>query len=239
MPLCAPPRHFDPNDSELIDRPDVDPAELRQEMATLENANRWLGAHVLMLESVRRLLGSHPPATLRVLDLGTGLADIPRALVTWARQNGLPIAVTAVDRNPIILEFARAACRDWPEISLERHDLRTLPYAPDSFDVVLCSLALHHFSAADTAAILRRMRELARCGYIASDLRRNRLAIATTWLVTLLLFHRRAFRRDAVQSCRAAFTVHELQAIAQEAGLGNFSISKQHWFFRMTLEGRK
>jgi SAM-dependent methyltransferase len=239
MPLCAPPRHFDPNDSELIDRPDVDPAELRQEMETLENANRWLGAHVLMLESVRRLLDSHPSGTLRVLDLGTGLADIPRALVAWARQNGLSIVVTAVDGNPKILEFASAACRDWPEIRLEQHHLRTLPYAPASFDLVLCSLALHHFSAADTVAILRRMRELARYGYIASDLRRNWLAIATTRLVTMLLFNRRAFRRDAVQSCRAAFTIQELRTIAQEAGLEKFKITRHHLFFRMTLEGRK
>ena len=239
MPLCAPYRHFDPNDSELIDRPDVDPAELRKEMETLENANRWLGAHELMLESVRRLLGSRPPAMLRVLDLGTGLADIPRALVAWARQNGLPIVFTAVDGNPKILDLARTVCRDWPEINLEQHDLRKLPYAPDSFDLVLCSLALHHFSKADTVAILRRMRELARCGYIASDLRRNRLAITTTRLATLLLCNSRAFRRDAVQSCRSAFTIQELRAIAQQAKLGDVKITRHHLFFRMTLEGRK
>lgn len=239
MLLCSPPRHFDPNDLELIDRPDVDPAELRQEMETLENANRRLGAHILMLESVRRLLGSRPPDVLRVLDLGTGLADIPRALVTWARRNGLPIVVTAVDGNPKIMDFAHAACRDWPEINLELRDLRTLPYAPDSFDIVLCSLALHHFSAADTVAILRRMRELASCGYIASDLRRNWLAITTTRLVTMLLFNRRAFRRDAVLSCRAAFTLQELRTIAQQAELENFKITRHHLFFRMILEGRK
>jgi ubiquinone/menaquinone biosynthesis C-methylase UbiE len=239
MPLCAPPRHFDPNDPELIDRPDVDPAELRQEMKTLENANRWLGAQMLMLESVRRLLGSRPPATLRVLDLGTGVADIPRALVAWARRRGQPIVVTAVDGNPKILDLAHTACRAWPEINLEQQDLRTLPYAPNSFDLVLCSLALHHFSVAETVALLRRMRELARCGYIASDLRRNWLAITTTRLAALILFNNRAFRRDAVQSCRAAFTLQELRAIAQQAELGDVQITRNHLFFRMTLEGKK
>ena len=143
MYLCAPPRYFDPNDSELVDRPDVDAAQLRAEMETLEKANRCLGAHHLMIESVRQLLGSRPPATLRVLDLGTGLADIPRALVTWARNNNQPITVTAVDGNQKILNLAHTACRAWPEIDLELHDLRKLPYAPNSFDLVLCSLALH------------------------------------------------------------------------------------------------
>jgi len=239
MPLCAPPRYFDPNDSELVDRPDVDQAQLRAEMETLEKANRWLGAHQLMLASVRQLLGSRPPATLRVLDLGTGLADIPRALVAWARKNNQPISVTAVDGNPKILNLAHTACRAWPEIDLELHDLRKLPYAPNSFDLVLCSLALHHFSAADSAAILRRMREIARCGYIVSDLRRNWLAIMLTRLVALIPFNSRAFRQDAVHSCRAAFTIEELRNIAQQAQLGEVKITRHHWFFRMTLEGKK
>lgn len=239
MSFRAPPRHFDPSDSELLDRPDVAPSEVRTIMETLEKANRHLGGHQLMVESVRQLLGSRRPARLRVLDLGTGLADVPRALVAWARQNDLAITVTAVDRNPKILDLARAACRDWPEIHLEQHDLRNLPYVPDSFDVALCSLALHHFSTTDTVAILRRMRELARHGYIASDLRRNWLAITATRLVTLLPFNSEAFRQDAVQSCRAAFTVQELREIALQAHLGNFKITRNHWFFRMTLEGRK
>ena len=239
MSFRAPPRHFDPSNTELLDRPDVAPAEVRKIMETLEKANRHLGGHQLMVESVRQLLGSRRPALLRVLDLGTGLADVPRALVAWARRIGQPITVTAVDRNQKILDLAHAACRAWPEINLERHDLRALPYAPNSFDLVLCSLALHHFSAADTAGILRRMRELARHGYIASDLRRNRLAIATTRLVALVPLNSQAFRQDAVQSCRAAFTVQELRTIAQQAELENFKITRNHWFFRMTLEGRK
>ncbi|HEY2328461.1 MAG TPA: methyltransferase domain-containing protein [Verrucomicrobiae bacterium] len=239
MSFRAPPRHFDPNESEFVDRADVDPAILREEMELLEKANRWLGAHRLMLEGVGRLLGPQFPSTLRVLDLGTGLADIPRALVAWARQNHLPVVITAVDMNPKTLDLARAACRDWPEIKLEPHDLRALPYAPESFDLVLCSLALHHFSATDVAVILRRMRKLARCGYIVSDLRRNWLTITMTRLVALIPLTSQAFRQDALQSCRAAFTIQELRTIAQQAELGDVRITRHHWFFRMTLEGKK
>ena len=239
MSLLAPPRHFDPNNSEFIDRPDLDPAILREEMELLEKVNRRLGAHQLMLENVRQLFGTQLPSTLRVLDLGTGLADIPRVLVAWARRNGLTIIITAVDVNPKTLDCARAACRDWPEIQLEQHDLRALPYAPDSFDLVLCSLALHHFSTTDTVAILRRIHELSRFGYIVSDLRRNWLAIATTKLVALAPLKNHAFRQDALQSCRAAFTIQELQSMAQQAGLTHFKISRQQLFFNMKLTGRK
>jgi hypothetical protein len=46
------------------------------------------------------------------------------------------------------------------------------------------------------------------------------------------------FRQDAVQSCRAAFTVRELQAMARQAGMRDFQIRRHHLFFHMVLAGR-
>ena len=47
------------------------------------------------------------------------------------------------------------------------------------------------------------------------------------------------FRHDAPKSCRAAFTVCELQMLAEAVGLRRFQINSHHWFFRMVLEGKK
>ena len=222
-----------------MDCPGVDPALLRAELETLEAANQKLGAHGLLLQSIRQLLGANPPADVRVLDLGTGLADIPRAIAAWARLQKLSLTITAVDGNTQILDLARAACGDWPEIKLEQHDLRTLPYPPESFDLVLCSLALHHFSDADAVAVLRRIRELARRGCVVSDLRRNHLAILTAKVLALMPLKSHAFRHDALQSCRAAFSVSELRALARAAGWDNFQLRRQQLYFRMTLEAIK
>jgi hypothetical protein len=123
----APARCFDPNFPEMIDRPGTDRALVREELQALERANDLLGGHRLVLECVQRLLGSTQVNSVRVLDLATGAADIPRALVAWARQRHLPITVTAVDRNPEALAMAQEACRGWPEIRLEQHDLAALP----------------------------------------------------------------------------------------------------------------
>jgi ubiquinone/menaquinone biosynthesis C-methylase UbiE len=239
MNLFAPPRRFSLNYPELMDRPGISRALLREELQILETANRRWGGHKLVLGYVQRLLGSARTKSLTILDLGTGAADIPRAIVAWARQRKLPVAITAVDGNSGVLEIAREACRDWPEIRLEQHDLRALPYAADSFDLVLCSLALHHFDSAVAVAILRRINELARRSCVVNDLHRNWPAIWTIELLARTVIKSHIVSNDAVQSARAAFTVRELWAMAEQAGLTNFRIHRHQWFFRMVLEGKK
>jgi ubiquinone/menaquinone biosynthesis C-methylase UbiE len=237
--LLAPVRRFDPDSPELIDRPGLDRALLREELQTLENCNRRLFGHDLVLQYVNRFVGWTRVASLSILDMGTGVADIPRAIAAWARQRQLPVVITAVDGNSEVLQIARESCHDWPEIRLEQHDLRSLPYEADSFDLVLCSLALHHFESAEAVAVLRRIHTLARHGYVVNDICRNWLAIWSTRLLFRALFRSPVFRHDAAQSCRAAFTVRELRAMAERAGLGHFQIRHHHAMIRMVLEGRK
>jgi ubiquinone/menaquinone biosynthesis C-methylase UbiE len=237
--LLAPIRRFDSDNPELIDRPGMDRALLREELQTLENCNRRLGGHDLVLRYVKRFVRSARAASMSILDMGTGMADIPRAVAAWARQRQLPVVITAVDRNPEILQIAREACQDWPEIRFEQHDLRALPYSADSFDLVLCSTALHHFESADAVTVLRNMHNVARRAYVVNDLCRNWLTISTTELFVRALFCSPVVRHDAVQSVRAAFTVRELRAMAERAELSHFQIIRHHAVFRMVLEGRK
>jgi SAM-dependent methyltransferase len=239
MNFFAPPRCFDLNEPELIDRPGLGRALLHEELQMLENLNRRTGGHHLILDYVQRLLGSTPPKSLSILDLGTGSADIPRTIAAWARKKKIAVTITAVDGNSEILRFAKESCRDWPEINFAQHDLRSLPFAENSFDLVLCSLAFHHFDAADAVTILRRIQELARVGYAVNDLRRNWPAIWSTELLVHTVIRSKIFRHDAPQSCRAAFTVRELQTLAEQAGLRRFQVNRHHWFFRMVLEGKK
>ena len=236
--LFTPVRRFNPSSPELMDQPGLDRALLREELRTLERCNRRLGGHDLALHYVERFVSSTGARSLSILDLGTGVADIPRAIAAWARRRQLPVTITAVDGNAEILQIAGESCQAWPEIRLEQHDLRSLPFAAAGYDLVMCSLALHHFAAADAVTLLRRIHALARGGYIVNDLRRHWLAIGSTELLARLLIRSPIFRHDAAQSCRAAFTVEELGEMAERAGLGHFQIQLHHGVFRMVLEGK-
>src|SRR5882672_8981110 len=235
MKLLSPPRCFNANSPELIDRPGIDQALLWEELKVLESANKRFGGHRLILDLIRKLLRSGQTKSLRILDLATGGADIPRSIAAWFRERHWPVTITAVDRNPEILSYAGESCRDWPEIYLEQHDLRALPYASESYDLVLCSLALHRFSAAGAVGILGRMQEISCEGYIVSDLRRNWSGIWITKLLARTLIRSHMMRHDALQSCRAAFTPGELRRMAEQAGLEHFQISRRQGVFHMVL----
>jgi 2-polyprenyl-3-methyl-5-hydroxy-6-metoxy-1,4-benzoquinol methylase len=234
----VPTRQFDPNEPELMDRPDVKKAWLREELEILQKINRF-GAHRLMLRYINQLLDTSKVEGLSVLDLATGAADIPRAVVAWARKNGTKIKVTAIDGNEEVLRSAREWCRDWPEIQLERCNLLELPYGAESFDIVICSLALHHFTTEDAISVLRRMNEIARVGYALNDLQRSRLTIWTAELLARTIMRSPIVRHDGPQSFRAAFTVPELRSMAQQAGMRNFRVKRHQGIYRMVLSGKK
>jgi len=236
--LFGPARQFDPNERELMDRPDVNKAWLREELEILQKINRF-GAHRLMVRYINQLLGAKKVEQLSVLDLATGAADIPRAVVAWARKSGVKIKVTAVDGNEEVLRSAREWCRDWPEIQLERFDLLELPYGPKSFDIVVCSLALHHFTTDGAIRLLRRMNEIARVGYALNDLQRNWATIWTSELLARTIMRSPIVRHDGPKSFRAAFTVPELRAMAEQAGMKNFRLKRHQAIYRMVLSGKK
>jgi SAM-dependent methyltransferase len=235
MSLFVPPRRFDPAVPEMMDRPGNDAALLRADLCVLEKINRFLGGHRIPLLYLPDFL---KPGPVTILDLGTGAGDVPRTIARWARINSAKVEITGIDGNPDILRIARESVAGWKEIHIEQADLRNLPYPPGSFDLVLCSLTLHHFSEADVVAILRRIHDIARGGYIINDLRRNRIASWLSKLMAQTVITNPIARFDAPASCERAFTPAELRALAQRAGMSRFSI-RRHRFFRMSLVGRK
>ncbi len=238
MSLFVPPRRFDPHVPEVMDRLGNDATLLRADLRVLDYINRFLGGHRIALDYLDELLDTVPMNHVTILDLATGGADVPRAIVQWARQKRIGVEITAVDRNPEILTIAREQCAGWPEIRIEQHDLLALPYAAASFDVVTCSLTLHHFTRANAVAILERIDDIARVGYIVSDLRRNRIAIGLSKLMARTIIRNPIARFDAPASCERAFSVADLRAMAARAGLDNFTIRRQR-FFRMAMAGRR
>jgi SAM-dependent methyltransferase len=239
MTLLAPPRRFDPATPEMMDRPGQDARLLREDLLVLEKINRFLGGHRIALHYVRELFGTRNISRpLTILDLATGSADVPRSIVRWARANDVRLQITAVDANPEILRLAKESCVGWREIQIEQANLLSLPYPSDSFDIVLCALALHHFGESDVVAILGRIRDIARVGYLVNDLRRNRIAIWLSKLMARTIITNPIARFDAPASCERAFTVAELHELARRAGMYHFRV-RRHPIFRMAVVGRK
>lgn len=216
-------RKFDAAELELMDRPQPVSVELERDLTNLRILNRWLGSHELIRHFLRLWIRSGDQ--LRIADLATGSGDIPRLIVEFGREVGADIRVDAVDQQPATLEIAQKLSTAYPEISFVQANV--LEWQPEEpYDLVLNTLALHHFSEADAVRLLRRCRELSRKWVLVSDLRRGWFATIGVYLLTALIFRNPMTKFDARLSARRAFSFSELRDLARRAEWKNFQQSK-------------
>jgi SAM-dependent methyltransferase len=223
-----------------MDQPDVNPEELARSLADLRAVNRWLGGTRAVLRHLDSLFAGRPPGPRRILDVATGSADVPLAIVRRARRRGHAAAVVATDLHPTTLELARAHAAGEPAVRVEAADALSLPYPDGAFDAAICCTALHHFDArADVLRVLRELHRVSRVGLVVSDLRRSRPALVGTRLLAATVWRRHPVtRHDGPLSIRRAFTPAELLDLARAAGLPDPRVHS-HLFFRLVLVSRR
>jgi 2-polyprenyl-3-methyl-5-hydroxy-6-metoxy-1,4-benzoquinol methylase len=225
-------------DDELMDTVPLSESEVRATLRFLQMTNRRFGGTRTILHHLSAWSTAWPTGrTMHLLDVGTGAADIPVAVVEWARRRGIPIRVTAIDSAADVAAAARTAVRDVPGIAVEQADLFDLAGTDRRFDFVTASLFLHHVPPERTREAIAAIDRLATRGVVISDLLRSSL----TWTaVGALAFvtGNRIVRHDAPLSVRRAFRVGELGRLALTAGLPHLR-ARREGRFRVSLTGRK
>lgn len=219
------------SDAELMDGAELDPSELEENFRDIRRVNRLLGGVSTVLRHLPALLDGIPrDQPVSILDLATGSADIPLAIVNWAKRNGRNVDVVASDYSDDMLTIARRHLAEVPGISLARHDARAVSLPDGEFDIVLCSLSLHHFEPDDAVQVLKEMDRLARRGFIVNDLRRSQLGFIAAWLAAQATTRNRLTRNDAPLSVRRAYTTTELADLLDRAGIAGARITTHPWF---------
>lgn len=212
-------RSFNPAELELMDRPQPVSAELERDLENLRDLNRWFGSYALIAMFLSRWI--KPGAQLRIVDLATGSADIPRFVAEYGRKVGADLRIDALDQQSSTLEIAKKLSRNYPEISLFEGNILEWN-APEPYDLVLCTLALHHFSEDDAVRVLQRCRALSRKFVLVSDLRRGWSATLGVYLLTATIFSEPMTKYDGRLSAARAFSFAEMNLLAQRAGWKNF-----------------
>ena len=202
-----------------MDRLDASPAEMAGSLDDIARLNRIGATQTIQRHVAPFLARLGAGETLRVLDVGTGAADIPLALARWARRCGHRVRIVALDVHPAILRYAARATAGTPEVHVVAGNALEPPIRPESVDVAVCSLVLHHLPEDAVVSLLGRLAGLARLGFVVSDFRRGRLAWAAVWLATHAVSRNRMTRHDGPLSVRRAYTPEELAGLARRAGL--------------------
>ncbi len=222
--------------TEYLDAAEHDPAQLDVTLDHLVDVNRWLGGARVVLAHLANWLPTE--TAVRVLDVGTGAGDIPRAVVRWAAKRGRVVDICAVDLRSVIARQARNRCRAEPSIRVLAADGMALPFACNTFDVAMSSMTLHHLDDSPAHRFVAELARVATRAVIINDLERHpinyigaRVLAATAWRGDPYTRH------DGPVSVLRSFTVRELHGVGERAGLRNVRVHR-HFPYRLALTGQ-
>jgi 2-polyprenyl-3-methyl-5-hydroxy-6-metoxy-1,4-benzoquinol methylase len=204
--------------AEIMDSPDIAPAEHVQALAGLRRINKVSGVAEQMVRPILDLTRAENLKRISMLDVACGGGDVPIAVAQQLKQEGVDVDLTFLDRSGTALkQAAGAAERAGISCQVVQHDAAGIA-SLKSVDVVTNSLFLHHLSKEeDVINLLRSMRGLARRIVVISDLRRSVGGFAAAWLGCRLLSRSPVVHFDGPVSVRAAWTVNELEIFAAQA----------------------
>jgi ubiquinone/menaquinone biosynthesis C-methylase UbiE len=207
---------------ELLDTDSGTAEEVAASLADLRWFNRYFGGQATTAALIKSVAAELPQTRrLSVLDVASASADN-----LLARDNLLDteLAVTVLDRSPQHLPKNGRAIKICG-------DALALPFRDCSFDLVACSLFIHHLEPEAVVAFATEALRVGRYAVLINDLVRSPLHLAAA-IAGKALYRSRLTRHDAPASVRRAYTPSELQQILNRIGARRIVMSR-HYFCRM------
>lgn len=199
----------------------ADAAEAEENLRELARINSWFGGHRTLLGLLETLV--KPEDRFSILDVGAGSGDMARCI-----QNRFRFArVVSLDRRLLHLKTAPS--------SRVAADAEALPFADGSFDLVMCSSLLHHFSNDEGITLLRGMQRVARRALIVLDIERHVLAYHFLPVTRAFFRWSNLTVLDGCASVEAAFRYTELEALAKSLAPENVVVRRHRPWFRISL----
>ncbi len=207
-------------EKEMMDLAGNSPVLLADDLGNLRLLNRYLSGSRSVTLALWRVLGREPLKHLQILDVGTGSADIPAAIYARARRRNIAAKIIGLEADPVTARIAAHRTQQHAGLEIIQGDAAAPPFSPGSFDFVVASQFLHHFSEAKIIDLIKQWAKLARRGVIISDLVRHPFAYHGIRWLTRLTTRNIMTLTDAPLSVRRAFTFKEWRELLHRADVG-------------------
>ena len=208
------PRNVQP---EMMDDPKLPQEQHLHALRGLARLNALSGVSKATFAYLRRFAHARPDRKLNVLDVASGSGDIPVAWAKRAKKEGWDLQLTLTDLRSVAIdrqqELARAAGVQL--LSLQQ-DCLDDPL-PSGFDVVTCTLFMHHLDSHQAFRLLQSMQQATDHALLVCDLERSRWNLGLVAMAARLVSRSKVVHNDASLSVRAAFTRQEFGQLAQSA----------------------
>jgi ubiquinone/menaquinone biosynthesis C-methylase UbiE len=218
---------------ERLDTGDYTPEEYAKWLEEAKLINRWLGdARALRLTLAEEgWLGE--AEYISILDVGAGSGELLKSAKEYLGRKRMFLVGAEMSFDAARSIAARA---DEFGVTAVQCNGLSLPFADEAFDVVTCSLLLHHLDDDAARQLVAEMHRVARKISVVIDLRRDPLPYYL-YRTFSPLFLQRMTVEDGLLSILRSFRADELRQLAEEACLLDAIVSRAA--FRLILSCAK
>ena len=215
---------------EIMDDFTMEGILIRDTLDKIEIINRFLGGNTVTIKGLKNLIKNQSKnKTITIVDLGCGNGDILRDVAKFGRKNNYSFKLIGIDANLAAIEYAKELSKEYSELSFKTIDILSEEFKKESYDIVLCTLFLHHFKNEELISFLKTTIEKATIGVVVNDLHRHKLAYYLFKLIGFFIKNKMV-RQDGLTSVLRAFKRKDLENISTQIKV-HFSIQWK-WAFR-------
>jgi 2-polyprenyl-3-methyl-5-hydroxy-6-metoxy-1,4-benzoquinol methylase len=216
---------------EIMDDFTLEGEELRDALDKIAKINRLLGGNKLTLQGVKSLISKVQNKKITIVDVGCGNGDMLRALADFGKSNNLDLKLVGMDANAFTINYARKLSAGFKNISYRCKDVFGEAFKEMDYDIVLCTLTLHHFKNAEILYLTDIFRKQSRIGIVINDLQRSAIAYRLFQLICFIFRLNDMSREDGLVSILRGFKKKELQHYSKQLNLKKYTI-RWKWAFR-------
>lgn len=219
-------------ETEIMDNFSLQGEELRAALDQIARINQLLGGNKVTLHGIKRLLKkSNTSQTITIADVGCGNGDMLRMLAQFGQKNKLNFKLIGIDANVFTINYAKKLSNEYPNMEYVCLDIFSEDFKTLKYDIILCTLTLHHFSNEQISNIITTFNNNAKVGLIINDLHRSKLAYHLFQLICLIFNLNTMSREDGLVSILRGFKKNELEEFSKKLNFKNYSINWK-WAFR-------
>lgn len=217
---------------EIMDDFTMEGEILREALDKIAKINQLLGGNRLTLLGVKSLIANIPNTDeITIVDVGCGNGDMLRSLADYGVKNNLNFKLIGIDANNFTSNHALKLSENYPNISYRCEDIFNKPFKELKYDIVLCTLTLHHFKESEILDIMNVFYTNASRGVVINDLERSSVAYRLFQSLCYVFQLNAMSREDGLTSILRGFKKEDLTDFSKKLNFSNYTI-KWNWAFR-------
>lgn len=224
--------------TEIMDDFAMEGEILRDALVKIAIINQLLGGNKLTLQGIAVLLSKKDKnQQITIVDVGCGNGDMLRNLADFGIKNNLNLQLIGIDANNFTVSVARELSIDYPSIRYRCQDIFDDAFAQFKYDIVLCTLTLHHFKDNEIRDILAVFHANASIGIVVNDLQRSIISYRLFQLLCFVFRLNDMSREDGLTSILRGFKKQELVQFSKELDFKKYTIQwkfafRYQWIIR-------